>query len=348
MADTHEKPCILICEDETDIAVDLQSRLKSLGYAVCAHAASEETARELAERHHPDLIMMDVAFKGGMDGIDAADVVRDELGIPVIFLAADDEIDCLERSRPNHPAGYVLKPFQNRDLKCKIETALYLSKLEAERRRIEADLRKSEERFRFLVDNVSAVIFQRSARDGRYVFISQGVARLTGYTPDDFYRDQNLIKTVISTEVFDYFVKRLENPSAWTEPVVDIFPFFHKSGERKWAKQIVTPVLNGAGDLVATQGVILEITDLKQVELERENLITELQNALKEIKELRGFLPICSNCKKIRDDEGYWQQVDMYIQQRTDARFTHGICPECMKKLYPDIADRLHKKKEND
>ena len=84
-------------------------------------------------------------------------------------------------------------------------------------------------------------------------------------------------------------------------------------------------------------GFVENITERKQMELEREKLITELQEALKEIKELRGFLPICANCKNIRDDGGYWQQVEQYIMDRTDAQFSHSICPECTKKLYPNL-----------
>jgi len=56
-----------------------------------------------------------------------------------------------------------------------------------------------------------------------------------------------------------------------------------------------------------------------------------------EIKTLRGFLPICSVCKKIRDDEGYWQRVEKYIQDRSDAKFSHGLCPPCARKLYPNL-----------
>ena len=80
-----------------------------------------------------------------------------------------------------------------------------------------------------------------------------------------------------------------------------------------------------------------EIERRKQLERERETLIKELQQALSEIKTLRGFLPICANCKKVRDDEGYWQQIEEYIQARSDARFSHSICPECTKKLYPEL-----------
>jgi len=67
--------------------------------------------------------------------------------------------------------------------------------------------------------------------------------------------------------------------------------------------------------------------------------VRELSQALEQIKTLRGIVPICANCKKIRDDAGYWQQVEVYARSHTEAEFSHGICPECMKKLYPDICD---------
>lgn len=65
--------------------------------------------------------------------------------------------------------------------------------------------------------------------------------------------------------------------------------------------------------------------------------VAELQRALEEVKSLRGILPICASCKKIRDDTGYWQQVEEYVRDHSEAQFSHGICPECMKELYPDF-----------
>ena len=79
--------------------------------------------------------------------------------------------------------------------------------------------------------------------------------------------------------------------------------------------------------------------DQEREALHRENLrlIEELQAALAEVKTLQGFIPICSSCKKIRDDSGFWQQIENYIQERSDARFSHSICPDCAKRLYPDF-----------
>lgn len=75
----------------------------------------------------------------------------------------------------------------------------------------------------------------------------------------------------------------------------------------------------------------------KKAEEEKEKLILELQEALKHVKTLRGFLPICASCKQIRDDKGYWQQIESYIRDHSDVEFSHGICPACAKRIYPGI-----------
>jgi hypothetical protein len=75
-------------------------------------------------------------------------------------------------------------------------------------------------------------------------------------------------------------------------------------------------------------------------------LIVDLQKAMAEVKTLHGLLPICAHCKKIRDDQGYWQNVEEYVKQHTEAEFSHGICPDCIAKLYPELHERMQKKKK--
>jgi PAS domain S-box-containing protein len=99
----------------------------------------------------------------------------------------------------------------------------------------------------------------------------------------------------------------------------------------------VSPLRDPEGEIVGSVHVARDITERKRSEREREKLIGELRKALKEVKTLSGLLPICSVCKKIRDDKGYWNQIEAYIRDRSDADFSHGICPECARKLYPDI-----------
>jgi PAS domain S-box-containing protein len=91
-----------------------------------------------------------------------------------------------------------------------------------------------------------------------------------------------------------------------------------------------------------------DITDRKAAEHEREKLIGELQAALAQVKALRGLMPICASCKKIRDDEGYWHQVEVYLRAHSDVEFSHGLCPDCVSKLFPEIAEEVNAEVEQD
>jgi len=92
--------------------------------------------------------------------------------------------------------------------------------------------------------------------------------------------------------------------------------------------------LKGANDALR-----LEIAERQRAEAERERLIAELQAALAEIKTLSGIIPICASCKKIRDDQGFWNQVETYISSHSPAVFSHGLCPDCLKRDFPEFAD---------
>ncbi len=81
-------------------------------------------------------------------------------------------------------------------------------------------------------------------------------------------------------------------------------------------------------------------TMARNAQAEMEKMLGELQAALEKVKLLSGFLPICASCKKIRDDNGYWQQIESYIRDHSEAEFSHGICPDCAKKLYPECFNK--------
>jgi len=97
------------------------------------------------------------------------------------------------------------------------------------------------------------------------------------------------------------------------------------------------------GQTNGLRSIIVDITERKKKELVKEVLIEKLQKAISEIKTLRGIIPICSHCKKIRDDKGYYQQVETYVSRHTEAEFSHGLCPECEKKYYPKYYARQKK-----
>jgi two-component system, cell cycle sensor histidine kinase and response regulator CckA len=98
----------------------------------------------------------------------------------------------------------------------------------------------------------------------------------------------------------------------------------------------ISPLKDPEGKIIGASTVSFDISKRKREEAEWMKLIQELTDALAHVKTLSGLLPICASCKKIRDDKGYWQQVETYIKDRSDADFTHGICPECVKRLYPE------------
>ncbi len=110
-----------------------------------------------------------------------------------------------------------------------------------------------------------------------------------------------------------------------------------KDGTNFTVEVSASNVTSASGELVGRMASFVNITKRKEVEADREKLIKKLQDALDKIKVLRGIIPICASCKKIRDDEGYWNQIESYIREHSEAEFSHGIGPDCAKKLYPEF-----------
>ena len=131
---------ILIVEDETIVALDLKNSLTILGYDVVGMATSGLQAVEKAKKERPDLVLMDIILKGEMDGVQTARAIRSHLNIPVIFLTACVDEKTLQRAKVTEPFGYLIKPFEERELHSHIEIALY-------KHRMERELRESEERY---------------------------------------------------------------------------------------------------------------------------------------------------------------------------------------------------------
>ncbi len=199
------------------------------------------------------------------------------------------------------------------------------------RKQAEQELRESEERYRSLFTNEidSISIFEADTR--KIVDVNDAFLTLYGYTreealqltTDDISAEPEKTQKAIkhSSQTGSVFIQgRRHRKKDGTEIYVDF-----SSGPFTW---------KGRALMFA---IIRNVTDRKIVEAERERLIVDLQKALDEINTLRGFIPICSSCKKIRDDQGYWHQVEEYIRDHSQAEFTHSICQSCAQKLYPEI-----------
>lgn|GEM_PF-2000065 len=125
------KAQILVVEDAKVVSLDIQRRLTGKGYNVCGTADTGEDAVTKAGSLHPDLVLMDICLKGKMDGIQAAEQIRKKYNIPIVYLTANSDDETLQRAVRTEPFGYLLKPFDERDLHTTIEIALYKHQMES-------------------------------------------------------------------------------------------------------------------------------------------------------------------------------------------------------------------------
>ena len=151
------KPKILIVEDESIVARDIEMSLKNLGYGTAGIATSGESAIKKVEEHRPDLVLMDIVLGGRMNGVEAAAEIRSRFNIPVVYLTAYADEKTLKRAKITQPFGYVTKPFEDKDLRVVIEIALFRTKAEAERKRTEEELRSSREQLRQLSVHLQSI-----------------------------------------------------------------------------------------------------------------------------------------------------------------------------------------------
>ncbi|MCK9150634.1 methanogen output domain 1-containing protein [Methanobacterium alcaliphilum] len=168
MADTS----LLVVEDESIVAMDIKHRAEGLGYNVLGIASSGEEAIEKTEKTRPDLILMDIVLKGKMDGVEAAQIIRDKFDIPVVYLTAYSDEKTLGRAKLTGPFGYIIKPFEDRELHSAVEVALYKHKMDSK-------LKESEERYRALFESSPDPILLLDT-DGKINFMNHRVETLLG------------------------------------------------------------------------------------------------------------------------------------------------------------------------
>ena len=208
----------------------------------------------------------------------------------------------------------------------------------SERKKAETALRESELKYHDLYHNAPDMHVSVDAETGSILQCNNTLSEVIGYKNEE----------IIGRPVFDLYA-----PESAKYAKTEMFPRFIKTGEIKGEElqlqrkdgSVIDVSLNVSstrdekGNILYSRSAWRDITKQKQAEREKEKLIKELQEALKEIKTLQGILPLCSFCKKVRDDEGYWEQVDVYIHKHSQADISHGICPECFKKHYPDLVN---------
>lgn len=171
------KQKILIVEDETIVAMEIQSRLEEYKYEVVGIASSGEKAIEKVEETLPDLVLMDIVLKGDLDGIEIASQIRSRFNIPVVYLTAYADEETLQRAKITGPFGYILKPFEDRELRSNIEIALCRS-------RMENKLRESRKWLAATIDSIGEGVIATD-REGIIKVINPFAEALTGWKQEE-------------------------------------------------------------------------------------------------------------------------------------------------------------------
>lgn len=200
-------------------------------------------------------------------------------------------------------------------------------------RQMEEALRVSEEKFRFIIESSMMPMIIASLKDYTVIFYN--------HYATEFFQDASPAGTIKASDYWvrpserDAFIGILREKGCVHSYRAELKT---RDSRNKWCL-LSAKIVNYLGQ-PASFVMFNDITDLRSSEEERERLIDELTKALSRVKQLSGLLPICSSCKKIRNDKGYWEQLEGYIKDRSEADFSHGICPDCAERLYPRLCGK--------
>ena len=297
---------ILVVSDDKSGAASLSARLAAAGYEIATAAFTEMPAAVAA-----DLVTMDVTGRESVGYLRIAHDLWSRDNVPVIFTAAAADEAKL------HAAGMedfcsIVSPFTERELRLVIELAL-------SRREVKA---AQEMEHRFFAESIDLLCFLDF--NGYFKRLNPAWERTFGFTreelmsrpfiefvhPDDRERTLNQNTAVREGGQARSFENR----------------YLCKDGSFRWLRWNASP--DSLENVIYS--VARDVTETKRADAEREELVRELQKTIREVRTLQQILPICSYCRKIRDDENYWHTVETYVSKHTDSRFSHSVCPHCM------------------
>lgn len=201
----------------------------------------------------------------------------------------------------------------------------------AELQRIYDLLKEREHLFHSIFDMNSAAMYLLNPETGRFIEVNRAALEFYGYSQDEMG----------TMDIYAINPAGKDDINANLKLAIDgshrIFHYRHRiaNGDLKHVEIHSSPISYKGENILFV--IVHDITDRKMAEEEREKLIVELKSALADVKTLSGLLPICASCKKIRNDSGYWEQIEEYISDHSGAEFSHSLCPDCVKKLYPGL-----------
>lgn len=322
---------IMIVEDERMISEDLKRTLIQMEYEVVGVCSSGEEAISMALNTNPDLIIMDIMLDGNISGVEAAKRIQMQKEIPIIFLTAYSDDKTIQIASEAEPYYYLLKPFNENDLKAAIQITMVKFR-SAQKEKV------SNTKFSSLFMGYPDPVVYLDMKY-RIIEINSSFTEIFGFKPNEA-KDKLIFDLIVP----DHKLKEAKQFSMSKK----IFKNFETVRKNKTGKEIPVLISNNPifidGKQTGTIITYRDISQMKKIEQEREKLIRDLQKALNEVKTLSGLIPICSHCKKVRDDSGYWDQVEHYISKHSNADFSHAICPDCMRQYYPEMYDKMKKK----
>lgn len=204
-------------------------------------------------------------------------------------------------------------------------------------RRLLIEIRMQEEKFAAAFHSAPYAILLTRLADGTIFEVNRSFCRLSGYSPEEV-RGRTTVELDLWTRVEDRQAVLRELSDKGMLDGMEM-RFRMKSGS------ILTGQITASVIVIRGERCILstinDITERSRSREERERLLREREKTLSEVKILSGLLPICASCKKIRDDSGYWNQIESYLMTHSQAEFSHGLCPDCMEKIYPGMSARI-------
>jgi len=252
---------IMVVEDETIVALDIQNRLTKLGYNVPAVLATGEEAIEQAPQIAPDLVLMDIMLAGEIDGIKAAEEIHQQLNIPVIFLTAYADSRTLQAAKLTEPYGYVLKPFEERELHTTIEMGLYRHKLESE-------LRQSRQWFATTLKCIGDAVIATDGQ-GKIVFMNPVAEALTGWqekaaTGKDLNEVFNIVNETTRAAVENPAARALRDGTI--TGLANHTILIAQNGSETPIDDSAAPIRNDQGQIIGVVLVFRDVTERKRAE----------------------------------------------------------------------------------
>ncbi len=252
---------ILVVEDELIVAMELKSRLHDLGYSVCGTVVSGEEAIELTARHNPDIILMDINIKGAYDGVQTAEIIKTDHDIPIIFLTAFSDPKTLQRAKITEPYGYIIKPFEEREVHTAIEISIY-------KHNMEMKLRESERRLSITLKSIGDGVIATD-KDGIINYINPAAENLTGYKFNEAF-GKNIPEILHAnnqdtSKNIDLAIKELLH-KGFTSKFLGTLAIICKEGKEIIIESDVSSIIDDKGNF---DGIVLsfrDITDRKRME----------------------------------------------------------------------------------